>query len=148
MIYGKLSQAWRVEPLHPLFPKLFEYVRTHDLLHEPLGRIEVLSDSLFINNSEPTLVPQDKQVLEVHRKYIDVHILLEGRERVGWLPTGEAHHAVHVYDEAADFATFADQPSTYVDMRPGDFLIVYPEDAHAPIIGDGTVRKLIAKVLL
>ena len=36
----------------------------------------------------------------------------------------------------------------YVTVRPGEFLIVYPEDAHAPIIGRGKLRKLIAKVKL
>ncbi len=33
-------------------------------------------------------------------------------------------------------------------LRPGQFCIVYPEDAHAPMIGEGTERKLICKVRL
>ena len=33
-------------------------------------------------------------------------------------------------------------------MMPNDFLIVFPEDAHAPIIGSGKIRKVIAKVML
>ena len=37
---------------------------------------------------------------------------------------------------------------TYLTIRPGEFVIVWPEDAHAPIIGEGTLRKLIAKVLI
>jgi len=33
-------------------------------------------------------------------------------------------------------------------MRPGQCLVVYPEDAHAPLIGNGRIRKLVAKVKL
>ena len=32
--------------------------------------------------------------------------------------------------------------------EPGQFVIVYPEDPHAPVIGSGKIRKLIAKVKL
>ena len=35
-----------------------------------------------------------------------------------------------------------------VDMAPGDVLIVWPEDPHAPVIGNGEIRKLIGKVLV
>ena len=33
-------------------------------------------------------------------------------------------------------------------MQPGEFAIVYPEDPHAPVIGEGKIRKLIGKVKL
>ena len=84
MIISNLQNSSRVESLHPLFKKLFDYVKTHDLLHTPCGRIELEGDNLFINNVNPTCVTADKQVLELHREYIDVHILLEGNETIGW----------------------------------------------------------------
>ena len=84
MIISNLQNSGRVESLHPLFKKLFDYVKTHDLLHTPCGRIELEGNNLFINNVNPTCVTADKQVLELHREYIDVHILLEGNETIGW----------------------------------------------------------------
>ena len=148
MIFGTLSHSDRIEAVHPLLPRLFQFVKTNDLLTMPTGRIEVDGDKIFINNSEPRCLAEADQVLEVHRRYIDVHILLEGRERVGWRCTDDCRETLHPYDEAGDFATFADRPQTYIDMLPGNFLIVFPEDAHAPVIGEGTIRKAIAKVLL
>ena len=50
MIISNLQNSSRVESLHPLFKKLFDYVKTHDLLHTPCGRIELEGDNLFINN--------------------------------------------------------------------------------------------------
>lgn len=148
MIYGNIAYADRYASLHPLLPQLFAYVKSHDLLHTPMGKIVLDGDKLFINNVNPECQPQEKQVLEVHRRYIDVHILLEGKERVGWRNTDDCKELAHPYDEAGDFATFFDKPTTYIDMMPNDFLIVFPEDAHAPIIGSGKIRKAIAKVML
>lgn len=148
MIYGNIAYADRYASLHPLLPQLFAYVKSHDLLHTPMGKIVLDGDKLFINNVNPECLSEEKQVLEVHRRYIDVHILLEGKERVGWSNTDDCKDVADPYDEAGDFATFFDKPTTYIDMMPNDFLIVFPEDAHAPIIGSGRIRKAIAKVML
>lgn len=148
MIYGNIAYADRYASLHPLLPQLFAYVKSHDLLHTPMGKIVFDGDKLFINNVNPECLSEEKQVLEVHRRYIDVHILLEGKERVGWRNTDDCKDVAHPYDEAGDFATFFDKPTTYIDMMPNNFLIVFPEDAHAPIIGSGRIRKAIAKVML
>lgn len=146
-----LNDSERIETLHPLFKTAFDYIKSHDLLHEPLGRIELQGDRLFINNSQPTLVDRDKQVIEAHRKYIDIHVPLEGSETIGWKPVGTidtAHCTVRPYDDEADCALYACPSDTYFTLHPGQALIVWPEDGHAPIIGSGTMRKAIVKVLL
>ena len=56
MIVSNLQNSQRIEGLHPLFKSLFDYVKTHDLLHADLGRIEVDGDHLFINNVNPECV--------------------------------------------------------------------------------------------
>lgn len=132
--------------LHPLFKTLFDYVKSHDLLHAELGRIDIDGDNLFIMNINPECVEQDKQVLEVHRTYIDVHILLQGIERIGWKAFEDVNLEVKPYEKAGDCALFSDSATTWIDLYPGQFMIVYPEDPHAPIIGQGKIRKLIAKV--
>lgn len=148
VIFSTLTDTARVESLHPLLPELFRYVRTHDLLHTPCGRIELDGDRLFINNSNPQCLTAEEQVLEVHRRYLDVHILLEDEETIGWSPLAELKMEQQAYDAEADCALYADRPSTYVTLRPGQWLMAWPEDAHAPIIGQGKIRKLIAKLRL
>ena len=87
-----------------------------------------------------------EQVLEVHRNYIDIHILLEGKERIGWKAIEDVNQLKQAYQEEGDCALYSDVPTTFVDLLPGQFAIVYPEDPHAPVIGEGKIRKLIAKV--
>ncbi|MEG1564915.1 MAG: YhcH/YjgK/YiaL family protein [Bacteroides sp.] len=146
MIVSNLQNSQRVEQLHPLFKTLFEYVKTHDLLHTELGRIVIDGDRLFINNVNPDCVARDKQVLELHRDYIDVHIVLEGAETIGWKAIEDLTSETKPYAKEGDCALYADVPTTFVDLLPGQFAIVFPEDPHAPLIGQGKIRKLVAKV--
>lgn len=148
MIVSNLQNSRRVESLHPLFKTLFDYVKSHDLLHADLGRIEIKGEELFVNNVNPECVAAEKQVLELHRDYIDVHILLEGAERIGWKAIEDLTTEVKPYEKEGDCALYSDAPTTFVDLLPGQFMIVYPEDPHAPVIGEGKIRKLIAKVKL
>lgn len=148
MIVSNLQNSERIESLHPLFKQLFDYVKTHDLLHTECGRIELAGDDLFINNVNPTCVSASDQVLEVHRDYIDVHILLEGKERIGWKAIEDVTDLKQAYQKEGDCALYSDTPTSFVDLLPGQFLIVFPEDSHAPVIGEGKIRKLIGKVRL
>lgn len=148
MIVSNLQHSDRIESLHPLFKTVFDYVKSHDLLHTPCGRIELQGDDLFINNVNPECVAAENQVLEVHHKYIDIHILLEGEETIGWKPIDDCSNEAKPYDDAADCQLFGEPASAYVTLRPGQFMAVWPEDPHAPVIGKGKIRKLIVKVKL
>lgn len=147
MILLKTTDSDRIATLHPLFAQLFDYVKTHDLSEVPAGRIALDGDRLFINVADATLLPREAQKLEVHRAYIDVHFPLSGTEVVGWRALDNiACESEAPFDAENDFALYAAPASTYVEVQPGECLVVYPEDAHAPIIGEGKLRKLIAKV--
>lgn len=148
MILTTLADSGRIEPLHPLFKRFFDYVKEHDLLHAPLGRIEVDGDRLFINNVEADLTDAATQLLEAHREYIDVHVVLDGEEHFGWRPLADCAAVRQSYDPAADCALYADRPSSWLTLRPGQAAIVFPEDPHAPVVGEGCVRKLIGKIKL
>ena len=148
MILDTLSNAQRYYALHPLFQQLFEYVLTHDLAEVPAGRITLDGERLFINVNDSQLVPAEEQKLEVHRRYIDVHFPLTCCERVGWSPLEHLGQSDAPFNDESDFAVYSCSAETYFTMQPGQFCIVWPEDAHAPVIGEGKIRKLVAKVLI
>lgn len=146
MIVSNLNNTKRIESLHPMFKKLFDYVKSHDILNTPCGRIDIDGDNLYINNVNPECIPSEKQVLEVHRNYIDVQILLEGKETIGWKVLEDVTCEIKPYEKEADCALYSDIPVSWINLEPGQFAIFFPEDAHAPIIGKGKIRKMIAKV--
>lgn len=146
MIVSNLANSHRIESLHPHFKRLFDYVKTLSPDNLPAGRITLEGDLVYINVVYADAVPMEKQVLETHRDYIDVHILWEGHEKIGWKPADTLHKQISPYSAIDDCALYADTPSTWVDLQAADFLIAYPEDAHAPKVGEGKIHKLIGKV--
>ena len=148
MIVTNLENATRYESLHSAFKQVFDYVKANDLLNTVCGKIVLDGDNLFINNVELTGLAQSEQVLEVHRTYIDIHILLEGEEIVGWKALEDVENMTKVYSSEDDCALSDDIPTSYTKLKAGGVVIVYPEDLHAPVIGVGNIRKLIAKIKL
>ena len=149
MILAHLNDSDRYASLHPLFKQLFDYVKAHDFTHVPAERIVLDGDRLFINVADVTLKSPEEQVLEVHRRYIDVHFPLSREEIMGWSSLSVlATESMQPFNEDDDFAVYAERAQSYLTIHPGEFAIGWPEDAHAPIIGQGALRKLIAKVCI
>lgn len=148
MVLSTIAESSRYEQLHPAFARVFEYIKTHDLLNAPLERIVLDGERLYINNVHPELVAQDKQPLEAHQQYLDIHVILEGTERFGWKSLKDCSSPRAPYDADGDYILFDEPATSYVDLKAGEMAIVWPEDAHAPIIGEGKVRKLIVKALV
>ena len=147
MIHSPLDESARYESLHPRFKEVFDYIKSHDLRAMEPQRLELRGEELFINRIDAPSNPQDEQPIEAHESYIDIQVLLEGRERIGWLPRAKCLSPRAPYDESKDIIFYHDQPTSYVDLLPGDFVILFPEDGHAPFIGDGSpISKLIVKV--
>ncbi len=146
MILAKLTDSKRYEKIHPALTTLFDYVKSHNLLSVQGGRLTLDGDNLFINVSDATLKTKDAQKLEVHRQYIDVHFPLSGTEIIGVRDLDTLTEPDEPFNEADDFAVYTAPATNYLVVNPGEFCLVFPEDAHAPIIGTGKLRKLIAKV--
>jgi YhcH/YjgK/YiaL family protein len=84
--------------------------------------------------------------LEAHRRYIDIQLVLEGDEQMGWKPLADCHNPVSEHSEERDIRFFHDAPASWVAVPPDHFCIFFPEDAHAPLVASGMVRKVIFKV--
>ena len=149
MILLKIKDSERIETLHPQFKWLFDYIKSHDFNETPAGRIELDGNNLFINVDEPQLRTKEEQKLEVHQKYIDIHFPLSCTEIIGWKALSDIKSTPdQPFNVEKDFAFYSEPASTYVEVHPGECLVLYPEDAHAPIIGKGNMRKLVAKIKL
>ena len=84
--------------------------------------------------------------IETHFKYIDIQMPLTATETIGWKAVADLKKTAVPYDEKNDITFFDDIPSAHIDVTPGNFAIFFPEDGHAPCIGNGKFRKVIVKV--
>ena len=146
MILSNLSQAGRYAALHPLFPRIFEYIRDTDLLSLAPGRYPIVDKQLFVIVESVPGRAREAAKLECHRKYIDIQLVLEGGEEMGWKALADCAQPVGDYSEEKDIRFFHDAPASWVAVPPGHFCIFFPEDAHAPLVSKTAIRKAIFKV--
>lgn len=146
MILASLKDLGVIEALHPLFPKAFAFLRQTDFQKMADGRHEIEGDDLFANLQTISGKGLQEATIETHQKYIDIQVPLVGVEQIGWKPTVDLAEVAKPYDEAQDIAFFVDRPTSVVRIYPGQFAIFFPEDGHAPGMGEGFIRKIILKV--
>lgn len=146
MILDNLENASNYFGLNPLFKKAFEYAKGLDMNNVPEGTIEIESTYLKASVVEAALKSKAEAKLETHRKFIDIQIPIAREEIFGWKSLKNLKEATEEYNRQNDFQLFNDEPSAFINVLPGEFIIFSPEDAHAPLIGEGTIRKLIIKV--
>ncbi|NDV78983.1 YhcH/YjgK/YiaL family protein [Dysgonomonas sp. 511] len=148
MILDSLKNAEAYYSLHPLFKEAFEYVKSVDFAKAEVGKTELKGKDLFVAVSDSTMKTEDDAKMEVHNKYIDIQIPVSKPETYGWKARTELEEERDPFNEEKDIQFFKDKGTTLVTAVPGDFAIFFPQDGHAPCIGEGTIRKVVVKIKL
>jgi len=146
MILDKLPNAPRYYTLHPLFQEAFRFLQEADLQNLPTGKHSIKGEELFAILSEATGITEQDAKLEVHRKYIDIQYIVSGTDHMGWKDLAQCAVPSNPYNEVRDAAFFSDKTSSWFDVPAGSFTIFYPDDAHAAMITEEKVRKVVLKV--
>lgn len=146
MIVDNLTNAANYYGLHPLFEKAFVFIGQLDIHNLTTGTTEVVENRLKVAIVDATLKPTAEAKLETHKKFIDIQIPLSTAETFGWKSLSSLSQPKARYDTTNDIEFFDDMPSTYVTVTPGEFIIFSPEDGHAPLIGEGDIKKIIIKI--
>ena len=147
MILDSLDNRARYYVLNPRLEKAFDYLLSADLKALSAGRHTIDGDDVFINVMDVDLKRPEEAKLEIHDRYLDIQVLVTGeREAFGWSQRDRVHRPLGAFDAEKDIRFFDDTPQTYYEVRPGQFTLLFPEAAHAPMVGEGTIRKVIVKV--
>lgn len=147
MILDSLKNAASTLALNPLFKQAFEFIQNNDLSKMEPGKTIIDGDKLFISVMEIEGKTPEAAKMESHVKYIDIQVVISGVETMGWTAIEHCTDAIEPYNAEKDLQFFTNQPSTYLTVNPGEFAIFFPEDGHAPGIGNGPIKKAVVKVL-
>jgi YhcH/YjgK/YiaL family protein len=148
MILDTIANIDRYSALHPLFPRAFEYIRNMDLQSLAPGHYPIVGGDLFAIVEHVPGRTRAEAKLEGHRKYIDIQLVLEGVDEMGWKPLSECREPVDDYSAERDIQFFRDAPASWIATPPDAFCIFFPEDAHAPLVSAGRIRKVVVKIVL
>ena len=146
MILDALSRSSRYFTLHPLLAQAFEFLRSADLRALEPAMHTIQGEQLFAIVEDCAGRTRAEAKLECHRRYIDIQLVLEGVDEMGWKPLAECMDPATDYDAARDIRFFNDAPSSWISTPPGSFCLFFPDDAHAPLVSAGMIRKVVVKI--
>ncbi len=149
MIIDTIKNAPKYFSAHPLFAQAFEYINNTDLANAPDGKSEIGEGLKAIFSNAPGKTKETSLAkFECHNKNIDIQLCISGKETIGWTPREKCVTPNGDYNEEKDVQLYHDGADTFFELTDGQFAIFFPEDVHAPMIGEGNIKKLVIKVKL
>lgn len=112
------------------------------------GMHELDGEELFFNLIEYETKHAEERFWESHKKYIDLHFILEGKEQIGY----EQFDRMTIkedYNEVDDYFLLEGKLTSTVLLQKNDFMILYPNDVHMTGIKadqQEKVRKVVFKI--
>ncbi|MDZ4807299.1 MAG: YhcH/YjgK/YiaL family protein [Bacteroidota bacterium] len=147
MIIDTIANAGKYFSAHPLFAKAFEFINATDLANAPDGKSDIEEGLKAIFSNSPGKTKEASlSKFECHDKNIDIQLCISGVETICWKPREKCVIPNGDYNSEKDVRFYSDAPDTSFQLTDGQFAIFFPEDVHAPMIGEGEIRKLVIKV--
>lgn len=145
MILDTLDNFASYAALNPLFQDVADYMASHDLASQEVGKVEIKGRDLFVNVCLAKGKERGEARLETHDEMIDIQVPLSCAETMGYTPRRALPPTP--YDAQNDISFYDGQAEQYVTVHPGEFAVFFPQDGHAPCISsEEAIRKVIFKV--
>lgn len=115
------------------------------------GKFPLQGEKLIINVDAYATKAMAECVLETHEKYVDIQLLLDGEEYIDVYPAAGLE-VKDEYDADRDVAFYHVPETTPVRVKlvPGNFTVLFPQDAHMPqlkVAESCDVKKIVVKVV-
>jgi YhcH/YjgK/YiaL family protein len=132
MILDQLHRLIDYAELHRGIAMVDRHIRDGELQRLVLGRHE-LASGISVGLDQYDSKASSEIIWETHRQFIDIQVVLRGRERLLWRPLQDDLPIHSAYDAEYDrtFYALQDEGDGFVLMS-GLFAIFFPGDVHAP----------------
>lgn len=148
MIYCKVSDLELYKQYSENMKEAISFLQKNDLNKLPFGKTVINGDKIFINKMESKTQNYENLKYEVHHKYIDIQIDLDGDEKL--LIINKSEDFVNSFDKEGDYALYASsEPDSICKMNTDYCAICLPYEIHMPCVKNtsDTVIKCVVKVL-
>ena len=150
MIYDSIDSLEKYKGLNYNLDCAIEFLLTNDIGKLELGKKIVKDDKVYANIVMCNLSEDKEEIYEVHRKYADLHIVIEGQECI-YISETQKNIVTRCYVEVDDYELQKGEWIIKSKLSPRQFLLCLPGEAHAPLLGkmnnNDVVKKIIFKIL-
>jgi len=149
MIIDFVEKLDRYRGLSPNIELAIECIKTAKLSESPLGNTAVAGSRVRFNHLRYTTAPRGQDSLfEAHREYIDLHIILSGREFMDVAPVRSLEWVEKMPDK--DTVMYRGKSMLRIPVEVGRFVMLYPGEGHMPRLAadgiDSEVDKIVFKI--
>lgn len=148
MILAKNETALDYLGIHPNLDLALRKLTPEFLAQLGEERVELLPGQVWCTKFTYDTLPEEECFFEAHHDFLDIHLMLRGEERVA-LASPAALTEFEAQPEH-DFYAYRGQETVSLTLSPGEFLVVFPDDAHKikmqTLDGPQSVTKAVFKV--
>ncbi|EAM9431545.1 TPA_asm: YhcH/YjgK/YiaL family protein [Salmonella enterica] len=151
MIFGHIAQ-----PNPCLLPAAIErgleFLRSTDFRKLEPGVVEIDGKNIYAQVIDLTTRDVAENRPEVHRRYLDIHFLAWGEEKIGIaIDTGNNQISESLLEQRDIIFYHASEHESFIEMIPGSYAIFFPQDVHRPACHKTVatpIRKIVVKVAI
>lgn len=147
MILAKNEQAACYRGIHPRLDEVLD--RLNNTFLSSVGAVtqQIEGEKLYVTRFGYETLPAEETFFEAHRRYLDVHVMVEGEERVEIASPDR----LSLFEHKDDFYAYRGEAEASFVLKPGMFLVVFPDDAHRikmQVDAPKAVSKVVFKLLV
>ena len=144
MILAKNNKARDYLGLDKNLDLALEHITAEFLASLGEERVDILPGEVWCTKFSYETVADEEAFFEAHEKFLDIHMMLDGSERVE-IASPEALEQFQAVPEN-DFYAYRGEGRHSLILSPGDFLVVFPDDAHKIKMHCGQPRRVTKAV--
>ena len=147
MIVARNETAPAYLGIHPNLDEALRRITPEFLSSLGSDRVDIIPGEVWCTKFTYQTISDEESFFEAHEKFLDIHLMLSGSERVEIAsPKGLTQFDSQPEN---DFYAYRGQGTHKLVLAPGDFLVVWPDDAHKikmMLESPETVTKAVFKV--
>ncbi|MFC0323034.1 N-acetylneuraminate anomerase [Gallibacterium melopsittaci] len=150
MFIGDLTKQDYKLGLPAVIGEALDYLQTLNLEELTLGRHDI-TEQIYMNVMEFDTSAADSKKAEIHRQYLDIQVLISGKEAIQCSPVYPDLSLYTEYNEQDDYQLTPDiEAKSEIVLRPKMFAIFLPYEPHKPgcLVEQQAhhIKKLVVKV--
>lgn len=147
MIFTNLYDDIQNKSLSEKIETCIEFAKNNKIVELSNGSYFIPDTGIKMNVMSYNTKSEEDGFWESHIKYIDVQIMLEGEESIGYNNIYDLEKIA--YKEEDDFCSYKGKELMKLVFKKDDVLVFYPEDAHMTSLNvkeSKFVKKVVFKV--
>lgn len=147
MIVDNIKNASRYFSIDVSLEQIFKIILA--FCHDDNEFVQEIDNGAYVSFCHPVLKNESEGVFEDHEKMVDVHYVISGYEIIDVADVSDLRMKEDHYKQD-DYALFERSAQwRRIHLNPGDFVIIFPGEAHCPTLsatGAGeTIKKAVGK---